>query len=53
MSTLLNTFSTVISTIWNLMNNDLLPGVSLKEIFLFFWVAAIAVWIVSSLLDID
>ena len=38
MNDLISNIITALQAVWDLMDFNLLPGISIKEIFLFFWI---------------
>ena len=38
MSDIISSITTILTNVWTLMDYNLLPGISIKEIFLFTWI---------------
>ena len=38
MENIISSITTILSSVWELMDYNLLPGISIKEIFLFTWI---------------
>ena len=47
MNDIIDNVTTILNCVWSLMNNELLPGISIKSIFLFMILASILAWFFS------
>lgn len=49
MSDILSNIGNMIGYVWGLMANEIVPGLTFREIFIYFWILAICVQLVVNL----